>query len=83
MNRRKAILKPIPVSDADRQFLNSVLASSKSPLTKHLAIRKIVGGYCSSCGAIASQKAIFDAHGATVIEKYCDNCVKEMKFRGK
>ncbi len=75
MNRRKAILKPIPVSDADRQFLNSVLASSKSPLTKHLAVRKIVGGYCSSCGVIASEKAIFDAHGATVIEKYCDNCV--------
>ena len=82
MNRRKAILKPIPVSDAGRQFLNSVLASSKSPLTKHLVIRKIVGGYCSSCGAIASQKAIFDAHGAIVIEKYCDNCVKEMKYCG-
>ena len=28
--------------------------------------------YCSSCGAIASQKAILDAHGATVMEKYCD-----------
>lgn len=44
MNRKRAILRPIPVSDADRQFLNSVLASSKSPLTKHLAVRKIVGG---------------------------------------
>ena len=76
--RKKAILKPIPVPDADRQFLKSVLASSKSPLTKYLAIRKIVGGYCFSCGAIASQKAIFDSHGATVIVKYCDNCVKEM-----
>jgi hypothetical protein len=83
MNRRKAIVKPIPVSDADRQFLNSVLASSKSPLTKHMAVRKVVGGYCSSCGAIASQKAIFDAHGATVIEKYCDSCVKQMKFAAK
>jgi hypothetical protein len=79
---KKAILKPIPVSDTDRQFLDAILASSKSPLTKHLAIRKIVGGYCSSCGAIASQKAIFDVHGATVIEKYCEYCVKEMKFRG-
>jgi len=76
------MLKPIPVSDADREYLNKVLASNKSPLTKHLAVQKIVGGYCSSCGAIASKKAIFDAHGATVIEKYCDNCVKSMKFRG-
>jgi hypothetical protein len=66
MNRKKAILKPIPISDADRQFLNAVLASNKSPLTKHLAVRKIVGGYRSSCGAIASQKAIFDARGATL-----------------
>ena len=82
MNKKKAILKPIPVSDSDRQFLDTILASSKSPMTKHLAVRKIVGGYCSSCGAIATQKAIFDARGATVIEKYCDNCVKEMKFRG-
>ena len=72
MDRRQAILKPIPVSTADRQFLNALLASNKSPLTKHVAVRKIVGGYCSSCGAIASQKAVFDAHGATVIEKYCD-----------
>ena len=82
MNRKKAILKPIPVSDSDCQFLDTILASSKSPMTKHLAVRKTVGGYCSSCGAITTQKAIFDAHGATVIEKYCDNCVKEMKFRG-
>ena len=82
MNKKKAILKPIPVSDSDRQFLDTILASSKSPMTKHLAVPKTVGGYCSSCGAITTQKAIFDAHGATVIEKYCDNCVKEMKFRG-
>jgi hypothetical protein len=82
MNRRKAILKPIPVSDGDRQFLDAVLASNKSPLTKHMAVRKIVGGYCSSCGAIATQKAIFDAHGAALVEKYCDNCVMEMKFGG-
>ena len=82
MNKKKAILKPIPVSDSDRQFLDTILASSKSPMTKHLTVRKTVGGYCSSCGAITTQKAIFDAHGATVIEKYCDNCVKEMKFRG-
>jgi hypothetical protein len=80
MNRKKVILKPIPFSDADRQLLDAVLASNKSPLTKNIAVRKIVGGYCSSCGAIATQKAIFNAHGATVIEKYCDECVKQMKF---
>ena len=80
MNRKKAVLKPIEVSDADREYLNKVLASNKAPQTKHEVIRKIVGGYCSSCGAIATKKAIFNAHGVTLIEKYCDNRVKEMKF---
>jgi hypothetical protein len=31
MNRKKAVLKPIEVSDADREYLNMVLASNKSP----------------------------------------------------
>ena len=82
MNRKKAILKPIPVSNADRQFLNTGLALNKSPLTKYQAVRKIVGGYGASGGVVATQMVCFDAHGATVVEKYCNNCVKEMKFRG-
>ena len=81
MNRKKAVLKPIEVSDADREYLNNVLASNRAPLTKSVIVRKIMGGYCSSFGAVATQKACFDAHGATLIEKYCDDCVKAMKFR--
>ena len=81
MNRKKAVLKPIEVSDADREYLNKVLASNRAPLTKSVIVRKIMGSYCSSCGAVATQKACFDAHGATLIEKYCDDCVKTMKFR--
>jgi hypothetical protein len=71
MNRKKVILKPIQVtvSDSDREFLNTVLASNKSPLTKNIAVREIVGGYCSSCGPIATYKAILlNAHGATLEE---------------
>jgi hypothetical protein len=82
MNRKKAKLEPIPISDAGRQLLNTVLASNKSPLTKHQAVRKIVGEYCASCGVVAPQIACFDAHGAPVVEKYCDNRIKEMKFLG-
>ena len=35
MNRRKAILRPIEVSDADREYLNTVLASKRSPFLKN------------------------------------------------
>lgn len=82
MNRKKAILKPIPVTEDDMQFLKEMLSSNKAPYMKNAAVRRIVGGYCSACGGIPTQKAYYDAHGATVIEKYCNDCVKQMKFRG-
>jgi hypothetical protein len=33
--------------------------------------------HCVSCGNIATQEAIFSVEGATIIEKYCDSCVKK------
>jgi hypothetical protein len=33
--------------------------------------------YCVSCGNPATQEAVFAVDGATVIEKYCDSCVKK------
>jgi len=81
MNRRKAILKPIEISDADREYLNAVLASkNKSPFLKNIIVKKIVGGYCSCCGAVATHNACFDAKGATLIEKYCDECCAKKKY---
>ena len=33
------------------------------------------GGYCSMCGDIATQIASYDMIDATLVEKYCDNCL--------
>ena len=33
------------------------------------------GGYCSMCGDIATQIASYDLIDATLVEKYCDNCL--------
>ena len=33
--------------------------------------------HCVSCGNISTQEAIFSVEGATIIEKYCDSCVKK------
>ena len=42
-----------------------------------------VGGkakFCVSCGSMATQEALFNVDGATLIEKYCDTCAeKEVK----
>jgi len=36
--------------------------------------------YCVRCGKIATQEALFNVgEGITLIEKYCDACVKEVK----
>ena len=32
---------------------------------------------CVICGNTATQEAIFTVEGATIIEKYCDSCVKK------
>lgn len=49
---------------------------------KFLSVRPLddVSGkitHCVSCGNIATQEARFSVEGATIIEKYCDSCVKK------
>lgn len=36
--------------------------------------------YCVNCGSLATQIAYFDADGASIIERYCDNCIKLIKI---
>ncbi|HYA83758.1 MAG TPA: hypothetical protein VEH06_09975 [Candidatus Bathyarchaeia archaeon] len=35
--------------------------------------------FCTHCGKIATQEALFEVDGASLIEKYCDICVKKIK----
>ena len=40
-----------------------------------------VGGkskFCVYCGNMATQEALFNVDGATIIEKYCDKCAKKV-----
>ena len=32
--------------------------------------------FCVSCGNMATQEALFNVDGATLIEKYCDTCAE-------
>jgi hypothetical protein len=45
------------------------------PFTKHRDKTK----FCTYCGNIATQEALFPVEGASLIEKYCDVCVKRIK----
>jgi hypothetical protein len=33
--------------------------------------------FCVSCGNMATQEALFNVDGATLIEKYCDTCAEK------
>ena len=35
--------------------------------------------FCSSCHNEATQFAMFDWFGVTVLERYCDTCIREKK----
>jgi len=49
--------------------------TSLRPFTKHRDKTK----FCALCGNIATQEALFKVDGASLIEKYCDVCVKKIK----
>jgi hypothetical protein len=49
--------------------------TSLRPFTKHRDKTK----FCAYCGNIATQEALFKVDGASLIEKYCDICVKKIK----
>ena len=34
---------------------------------------------CVFCGNLASHEAVFKVEGASVVEKYCNRCVKELR----
>ena len=49
--------------------------TSLRPFTEHRGKTK----FCAHCGNVATQEALFEVEGASLIEKYCDICVKKIK----
>jgi hypothetical protein len=49
--------------------------TSLRPFTEHTGKTK----FCAHCGNVATQKALFEVEGVSLIEKYCDICVKKIK----
>jgi hypothetical protein len=49
--------------------------TSLRPFTEHRGKTK----FCAHCGNVATQEALFEVERASLIEKYCDICVKKIK----
>ena len=35
--------------------------------------------HCSTCGNLATQFAMFESEGVTILERYCDSCISQKK----
>ncbi|MGB8935426.1 MAG: hypothetical protein WCC17_10020 [Candidatus Nitrosopolaris sp.] len=50
--------------------------TSTRPFIEHRGKTK----FCALCGSVATQEALFEVDGGvTLIEKYCDTCVKNVE----
>ncbi|MGH9996768.1 MAG: hypothetical protein ACRD7F_02015 [Nitrososphaeraceae archaeon] len=69
-------LRPIIISKEQlKDFRDLVLNPRTSRDIKKRFMVEKAGGYCSVCGDIATQIASYDLIDATLVEKYCDNCL--------
>ncbi len=50
---------------------------SVEPFTNEPGDKKIK--FCVNCGNIAAHTAYFKVEGATIIERYCDTCIKTIE----
>ena len=62
--------------------INRIFAGAKQQNGKIFSLLRSfadVGGkakFCVSCSNMATQEALFNVDGATLIEKYCDTCAE-------
>lgn len=77
-NKERPIPTVRPVNRSKEQlkeFRDILLDPRTSQGSKKRFMVEKAGGYCSMCGDIATQIASYDMKDATLVEKYCDNCL--------
>jgi hypothetical protein len=74
--RPTPIVRPVNRSKEQLKEFQDIISNPRT--SQHSKKRFMVekaGGYCSMCGDIATQIASYDLVDATLVEKYCDNCL--------
>jgi hypothetical protein len=76
--KREPRIETITIENNTLRELESLLQSSNlTDKGRNDIIRKYAGGVCLTCGNIPTKKLIYDAGGAQLIERYCENCFKK------
>ena len=75
-HRSIPIVRPLNRTKEQLKEFRDIISNPRtSQNTKKRFMVEKAGGYCSMCGDIATQIASYDLIGATLVEKYCDNCL--------
>jgi len=74
--RPTPIVRPVNRSKEQLKESQDIISNPRTSQDskKRFMVEK-AGGYCSMCGDIATQIASYDLVDATLVEKYCDNCL--------
>ena len=75
-HRPTPTLRPVNISREQLRDFRTLLSDPRTSekIKKRFMVDK-AGGYCSMCGDIATQIASYNLIDATLVEKYCDNCL--------
>jgi hypothetical protein len=69
------IIQEIKITQQQLTDLNAKLKTfTINSNGKYDIIKKYAGGVCLICSDFPTKKIIYDADGASVIERYCNNC---------
>ena len=79
--RNNGKIKPLNIPEDQLRYLEAYLSSNIPSTKKQQMMVKIAGRSCSVCRGIPAHVVTYDVGGATVIERYCDNCVKSVYSR--
>ena len=79
---RDGKVSPIVVPQEQLEQLTQALQSNKyTPSGKDKMIRKVTGGLCCGCRGVPELQVIYSLEGASMIERYCDSCIKKVFAR--
>ena len=71
----KTKIEPLIIPQEKLEVLKAVLADPKKPSMHKSFVMRQISGTCMVCGQMPSQIAKYRMYGATIIEKYCDECL--------
>jgi hypothetical protein len=78
-NLKRTKIEPFIIPKEKLDELKAIREDPTSPeIRKNTMMRRYTGS-CHSCGQRATQIAKYRMYGASIIEKYCDECLRRIQ----